>query len=155
MPTCVLAGDGASGRLAQRQELRGAASAIAISDGIQRLRRGGDEHTSRVDRIKTSVLTHVGLPGVTLSAGKYAFELANPEASADIIRVRNMATKRVVFLGFTYRVERPKGMALDRLIVFGEAPRGAATPILAWYPNGDATGHQFKYSDRPSAGDRR
>ena len=87
----------------------------------------------------------VSLPGVTLSRGTYTFEVANPEASADIVRVRNRATDAVVFLGFTYRVERPKGKADDRSIVFGEAPRGVAPPILEWYPGGDVTGHQFRY----------
>src|SRR6266536_2242398 len=53
----------------------------------------------------------VSLPGVTLNRGTYTFEVANAEASADIIRVRNRATDEVVFLGFTHRVERPKGMA--------------------------------------------
>jgi len=87
----------------------------------------------------------VSLPGVTLSRGTYTFEVANPEASADIVRVRNRATDAVVFLGFTYRVERPKGKADNRPIVFGEAPRGVAPPILEWYPGGDVTGHQFRY----------
>lgn len=87
----------------------------------------------------------VSLPGVTLSRGTYTFEVANPEASADIVRVRNRATDAVVFLGFTYRVERPKGKADNRSIVFGEAPRGVAPPILEWYPGGDVTGHQFRY----------
>lgn len=87
----------------------------------------------------------VSLPGVTLSRGTYTFEVANPEASADIVRVRNRATDAVVFLGFTYRVERPKGKADNRSIVFGEAPRGIAPPILEWYPGGDVTGHQFRY----------
>src|SRR5262245_1576528 len=87
----------------------------------------------------------VSLPGATLSRGTYTFEVANPEASADIVRVRNRATDAVVFLGFTYRVERPRGKADNRSIVFGEAPRGVAPPILEWYPGGDMTGHQFRY----------
>ncbi len=87
----------------------------------------------------------VGLPGVTLARGTYTFEVANAEASADIIRVRNRATDEVVFLGFTYRVERPKGMADNRSVMLGEAPRGVAPPILGWYPGGDITGHQFLY----------
>jgi hypothetical protein len=90
----------------------------------------------------------VSLPGVTLSRGTYTFEVANPEASADIVRVRNRATDAVVFLGFTYRVERPKGKADNRPIVFGEAPRGVAPPILEWYPGGDVTGHQFRYGKK-------
>lgn len=88
----------------------------------------------------------VSLPGVTLGRGTYTFEVANPEASADIVLVRNRATDAVVFLGFTYRVERPKGTADSRSIVFGEAPRGVVPPILEWYPGGDMTGHQFRYS---------
>jgi hypothetical protein len=88
----------------------------------------------------------VSLPGVTLSRGTYTFEVANSEASADIVRVRNRATDAIVFLGFTYRVERPKGMADNRSIVFGEAPRGVVPPILEWYPSGDMTGHQLRYS---------
>jgi len=90
----------------------------------------------------------VSLPGVTLSRGTYTFEVANSESSADIVRVRNRATDAVVFLGFTYRVERPKGMADNRSIVFGEAPRGVVPPILEWYPGGDMTGHQFRYSQK-------
>jgi len=90
----------------------------------------------------------VSLPGVTLSRGTYTFEVANSESSADIVRVRNRATDAVVFLGFTYRVERPKGMADNRSIVFGEAPRGVVPPILEWYPGGDMTGHQFRNSQK-------
>jgi hypothetical protein len=98
---------------------------------------------------RTEYLTFSGavsLPGVTLNRGAYTFEVANSEASADIVRVRNRATNAVVFLGFTYRVERPRGTADNRSIVFGEAPRGVVPPILEWYPGGDRTGHQFRYS---------
>lgn len=98
---------------------------------------------------RTEYLTFSGavsLPGVTLNRGTYTFEVANAEASADIVRVRNRATDAVVFLGFTYRVERPRGKADNRSIVFGEAPRGVVPPILEWYPGGDRTGHQFRYS---------
>jgi hypothetical protein len=90
----------------------------------------------------------VSLPGVTLSRGTYTFEVADAEASADVIRVRNRTTNVVVFLGFTHRIERPKGMSDNRSIVFGEAPRGTAPPIVEWYPGGDVTGHQFIYGKK-------
>jgi hypothetical protein len=90
----------------------------------------------------------VSLPGVTLNRGTYTFEVANSEASADIIRVRNRTTNVVMFLGFTHRVERPKGTSDNRSIVFGEAPRGSAPPIAEWYPGGEATGHQFIYAQK-------
>jgi hypothetical protein len=90
----------------------------------------------------------VSLPGVTLNRGTYTFEVADAESTADIIRVRNRTTNVVVFLGFTHRVERPKGMSDIRSIVFGEAPRGSAPPIVEWYPGGDMTGHQFIYAKK-------
>lgn len=88
----------------------------------------------------------VGLPGVTLARGTYAFEVANPEASADVIRVRNRTTDAVVFLGFTKLTERPKEMAINRSVRLGEARSGMAAPILGWYPTGDRVGHEFQYA---------
>jgi hypothetical protein len=90
----------------------------------------------------------VGLPGVTLGGGTYTFEVANPEASADIIRVRSRATDEAVFLGFTKLAERPKGMASNRSILLGESPRGIAPPIIGWYPTGDVMGHEFVYGKK-------
>jgi hypothetical protein len=45
----------------------------------------------------------------------------------------------------TMRVERNPGTGTDRQVVLGESPRGVAPPILAWYPEGGSTGHQFIY----------
>jgi hypothetical protein len=90
----------------------------------------------------------VALPGVALGAGTYAFEVANPEASADVIRVRSRATKQVIFLGFTMGVERPAGTGRDRSVLLGEAAAGVAVPIVVWYPNGEAMGHKFIYRTR-------
>jgi hypothetical protein len=47
----------------------------------------------------------VSLPGVTLSPGTCTFEVADAEASADVIRMRNRTTNVVVFLGFAHRIE--------------------------------------------------
>ena len=88
----------------------------------------------------------VGLPGVTLAGGTYSFEVANPETSADVIRVRSRTTDVVVFLGFTKLMERPKGMASNRSVLLGESRSGIAAPILGWYPTGDLVGHAFEYA---------
>ena len=88
----------------------------------------------------------MALPGVTLVGGTYIFEVANPETSADVIRVINRATNKVIYLGFTHRAERPKGMDANRSIVLSEVARGDAPPILGWYPAGDLIGHAFVYS---------
>jgi hypothetical protein len=90
----------------------------------------------------------VALPGVALGAGSYTFEVANPESSRDVVRVRSRATNEVIFLGFTKRVERPAGMRRDRSVMLGEAHAGVAPPILGWYPIDQALGHEFVYRTR-------
>ena len=87
----------------------------------------------------------VALPGVTLGAGTYTFEIANPETGADVIVVRNRQTWQVCFLGITHSAVRPAGLPEDRSVTFGESARGVAPPILAWYPSGESTGRAFIY----------
>ncbi len=88
----------------------------------------------------------VSLPGVSLAAGTYVFEVANPDTSSDVVRVRSKEDYRhVYFTGFTRRVDRPKGLRADRPVVLGEPAAGMSPPILAWFPEGAATGRQFVY----------
>jgi hypothetical protein len=51
-------------------------------------------------------------------------------------------------MGFTRVIERPRWMNRDRLVAIGEAQRGFAPPLLAWYPEGAQSGHEFIYSGR-------
>jgi len=85
----------------------------------------------------------ISLPGVSLGAGTYIFERAAPFSAIDVVRVSSKDRRFVYFMGFTELVERPRGS--DASVTFGEAPAGAATPIVAWYPTGDSTGHRFRY----------
>ena len=87
----------------------------------------------------------VALPGVKLAPGTYTFELADPD-SAGIVRVRNRASNSVEFMGFTYRIRRPESRR-DSTVVLGEARRGEAPPVLAWYPTDQELGYQFIYRD--------
>jgi hypothetical protein len=88
----------------------------------------------------------VSLPGVSLAAGTYLFEVANPETSSDVVRVRSKEDYRhVYFTGFTRRIDRPRTLPADRPIVLGEPGAGIAPPILAWFPEGAATGRAFVY----------
>lgn len=87
----------------------------------------------------------VGLPGVTLGAGTYAFDLLNPESGSDVVRVRSKDRKHTYFLGMTQRVDRPAGMKADSFITLGEVSKGTVPPIVAGYPGG-ADGRQFLYS---------
>lgn len=87
----------------------------------------------------------VGLPGVTLPGGSYAFELADPLGASNIVLVRNRAQTQVYFMGFTQRVARPRSMRDGSTVTFGEAASGAAQPITVWYPPDSADGLQFIY----------
>jgi hypothetical protein len=87
----------------------------------------------------------VSLPGVTLAAGSYIFELADPMISGEIVRVMSRNRSQVYFAGFTERVDRPWNMPRDQMVVFGEAARGTAPPVNVWYPRFEATGFKFRY----------
>lgn len=89
----------------------------------------------------------VALPGVTLPAGTYAFDVSHID-SGDVVRVRNRQTNRLAFMGQTLRVERPRNLPKDRHVVFGEQAAGVAPPILAWFPMDQATGYEFVYRTR-------
>ena len=97
---------------------------------------------------KTMYLTFSGpvrLPGVTLAAGTYEFEIANPLSSGDIVRVRSRDGRHSYFQGFTTPVSKPPQMRADAVISLGESVKGSAAPIVAWYPAGESTGRRFEY----------
>ena len=90
----------------------------------------------------------VSLPGVTLEAGIYRFELASSVMNHDLVRVMDKEGHAVLFSGFTGQVTRPAGMPADRQISLGDAPAGTAPPITAWFPNRDSIGYRFVYRTR-------
>ena len=87
----------------------------------------------------------VELPGVSLSAGTYVFELPDPDHSWDIVRVMSRDRKQVYLTAFTKLIERPANRRLEAAIVFGEASAANPPRIKAWYPQDDRTGRQFIY----------
>jgi len=86
----------------------------------------------------------VSLPGITLAAGAYVFESAPAGTNPNIVRVVSQNGQRQFYLGFTVPVARPRGARAD-ILTFGEAAPGASAPILAWYPIGSNSGHEFMY----------
>jgi hypothetical protein len=87
----------------------------------------------------------VALPGVTLSAGEYVFELVNPDTTRDVVQVRNRERSKVYLTTITLRVERPARTGSAATVTLGEARPGSAPPIKAWFPAGETTGYQFIY----------
>jgi hypothetical protein len=99
---------------------------------------------------KTTYLTfnqRFALPGAQLPPGTYIFELANATTSADVVRVSSRDRSKVYLTAFTRIIDRPAGVPADRLVSFGEAPRGVAAPIRAWFPEGSNQGHEFIYTE--------
>jgi len=88
----------------------------------------------------------VALPGVTLGAGTYAFEVHDPANSVNVVVVRDRNRTRPFFLGMTRLIPRPEGVSHRSTVSFGEAPRGEPRPIVAWYPPDAPHGLQFIYT---------
>ena len=89
----------------------------------------------------------VQLPGVTLGAGRYIFELPSPLTAPSVVQVLSRDRRTAYFMGFTHAVERPRGMRSDAPISLGESQAGAPPRIAAWWPIGENTGRQFVYAD--------
>ena len=88
----------------------------------------------------------VSLPGVTLGSGEYSFQV-NHVDSGNAVQVRHRSTNRLVFLGFTERVQRPRAVAAGT-VTLGEARAGEAPPVLVWYPTASSLGFRFLHDER-------
>jgi hypothetical protein len=87
----------------------------------------------------------VQIPGVTLPAGSYVFEVANPEGQGDIVRVLSRDRKQVFLMKFTRPIYRQADRNLKATISLGEAPAGTPPPVTAWYPESETRGREFLY----------
>ena len=102
---------------------------------------------ARADATHINYLTFsapFALPGVSLPAGTYAFEVVVP-GSYDVVRVSSRDGMHVYLRAFTRRVDRPRGLAADLAIVFNEEQAGVTPPVKTWFPVGQTVGHEFIY----------
>ena len=105
-------------------------------------------HAGATTPTRLSYLTFSGpvaLPGVTLQAGTYAFEIADLNGSSNVVLVRNKARTQAFYMGLTSRVARPANIDRRAAVTLGEGPRGEAKPIVAWYPPQSDDGRAFIY----------
>jgi hypothetical protein len=87
----------------------------------------------------------VRLPGVTLPAGTYRFEVPDVAMSSGIVSVSSHDGRKVYLTQFTRLVDRPKGG--DSLnVMLGESAPGTAPQVKAWFPIGGRSGRQFIYN---------
>jgi hypothetical protein len=87
----------------------------------------------------------VRLPGVTLPAGTYTFEVANPFSGSDIVRVTSRDRSKVYAMQFTRFVHRESTGTLNATIALGETSAGNPPPVKAWYPQFETRGREFIY----------
>ena len=87
----------------------------------------------------------VQVSGVTLPAGTYVFEVANPDDRGDIVRVLSADRQQAFLLTFTRPVYRQAKGPLKATISLGEAPAGTPQPVTAWYPESETRGREFLY----------
>jgi hypothetical protein len=123
--------------------LRYTVSAIAILGLLATSSAGAVFNSRRTTRVTFSGA--IQLPGVSLPAGTYTFEVPAPDFCWEIVRVSSRDGRRVYFTGFTRPLARPTGLSGDKNIIFGESPAGGPTPIKAWFPQDERTGRQFIY----------
>jgi hypothetical protein len=96
-----------------------------------------------------SVLTFsesVRVPGVTLSPGTYVFELADPDSSPHVIRIRNEKTSDVVATLQAVPVKRNEASG-DMVLRFDPSTWGAPVALKAWFYPNSLYGHQFVYDN--------
>jgi hypothetical protein len=85
----------------------------------------------------------VRLPGVTLPAGSYTFEIVNPDNSADLVRVTSRDRSTVYALQFTHVVYRPHTQNMKATIRLGETLAGTPPAVTSWFPEEEAAGRAF------------
>jgi hypothetical protein len=86
----------------------------------------------------------VQLPGVTLPAGKYRFELADTVGSRRAIKVQSDDGKQQVAMLQTMPLNLLEP-AKDPIVVFGETPRNQPEAVKAWVYPGESIGYEFVY----------
>ena len=84
-----------------------------------------------------------GLPGVTLAPGTYVFEAGSEHMNHNIVRVLSLNRQSLYYQGFTIPVTR-RGSGTN-VVQLAETAPGQPMRILAWYPAGSNSGHEFMY----------
>lgn len=87
----------------------------------------------------------VQLPGVTLPAGTYVFEIASAGGSTNVVLVRSRDRSTLHAFKMTNTIYRPASRQLDAVVTFGETSTGAPPHVTAWYPQSETIGREFIY----------
>lgn len=86
----------------------------------------------------------VQLPGVTLPAGRYRFELADVEESRRVIKVQSEDGKKQLAMLLTVQ-NQLRDVPKDSLVLFRETAQGQPDAIRSWNYPGERIGYEFIY----------
>jgi hypothetical protein len=87
----------------------------------------------------------VQLPGVTLQAGRYRFQLADVVESRRVIKVQSEDGKKQLAMLLTVP-NQLRQVPKDPLVLFTETATGQPEAIKAWNYPGERIGYEFVYS---------
>ena len=95
----------------------------------------------------------VQLPGVTLPAGKYRFEMADINNAAHVVRVLNEDGTKVLGMFSTIPTTVPQRdlKDTDTLVMWAERPAGQAQAAKEWYYPQRSIGEEFIYPKAQAA----
>ena len=95
----------------------------------------------------------VQLPGKTLPAGKYRFEIANTETTANAVKVssENGETAYGMFLTTPSTLPQRDLKDQDTLLMFAERPAGQPQAAREWFYPGRSIGVEFVYPKEQAA----
>jgi LPXTG-motif cell wall-anchored protein len=92
----------------------------------------------------------VQLPGVTLPAGKYQFQLANSPANRHIVQVFTADGSKMIATILAIAAQR-MDVPNDPEVRFFETPADMPPAIQTWWFPGTKTGHEFIYPKQVAA----
>jgi len=86
----------------------------------------------------------VQLPGVTLPAGRYRFQLADVEESRRVIKVQSEDGKKQLAMLLTVQ-NQLRDIPKDPVVLFRETAQGQPDAIRSWNYPGERIGYEFIY----------
>src|SRR5262249_60470548 len=118
---------------------------MAFSAAVLAIGLAGAAHAD--EWTKLTYLTFSGpvtMPGITLPAGTYRFDLMDPHSSRPSIRVSDKeGTKNYgIFLTINDQKMEPSD---NPVVMFKEMPAGSPQAIRAWFYPGETHGYEFVY----------
>ena len=86
----------------------------------------------------------VQIPGATLPAGTYTFQLADPDNARHVVRVSSKEGDKIYGMFMTIPNERLQAPD-ENVIMFAETPAGTPQAVQVWFYPGDRIGEEFVY----------